>query len=63
MDNKAAARLTAVVLTISTKGASGERIDTAGPAVAEMLSQAGFQVCSTKILPDDRTAITAALVE
>lgn len=63
MDKPAAARFTAAVLTISTKGASGERIDTAGPALAEMLTRAGFQVLETKILSDDRTAITAALVD
>lgn len=63
MDDKTAPRLTAAVLTISTKGAAGQRTDTAGPAVAQMLGQAGFQVVRTTILPDDQVAITAALVE
>jgi molybdenum cofactor synthesis domain-containing protein len=54
---------TALVLTISTKGAVGQRIDTAGPAVAEMLTRAGFKVAGTKILTDDRAIITAALVQ
>ncbi len=54
---------TAAVLTISTKGAVGQREDTAGPAVAEMLRAAGFDVGEIRVLPDDRAAITAALVD
>jgi len=30
------------VLTVSDKGSRGERVDTAGPAVASMLREAGF---------------------
>ena len=32
----------AAVLTISDKGFRGERVDTSGPALREMLIQAGF---------------------
>ena len=34
----------AAVITVSDKGSRGEREDTSGPAVAEMLREAGFDV-------------------
>lgn len=54
---------TAAVLTISTKGAQGQRRDTAGPVVSEMLRQAGFEVLFQDVLPDDQAVITARLVD
>jgi molybdopterin adenylyltransferase len=53
----------AAILTISTKGAAGQRDDTAGPAVAAALKSAGFSVAVADILPDDQAAITARLVD
>ena len=38
---------TAAVITVSDKGSRGERVDTSGPALVEMLSEAGFQVIYT----------------
>lgn len=35
---------TAAVITVSDKGSRGERVDTSGPAVAEILKEHGFTV-------------------
>lgn len=51
----------AAVLTLSDAGSRGERVDTAGPAVAAMLAEAGFEVVETAILPDDPAVIAARL--
>ena len=52
---------TAVVLTISDKGARGERVDTSGPALCEMLEQAGYAVVRRIVLPDERALIANVL--
>lgn len=52
---------TAAVLTISDKGARGERADTSGPALRAMLEAEGYQVVHTAILPDERDQIARAL--
>lgn len=54
---------TAAVLTISDKGARGARVDTSGPALCEMLEQAGYAVVRRAILPDERALIAGALKE
>ena len=52
---------TAAVITISDKGWRGEREDTSGPAVAKMLTENGFQVVRTKMLPDEKDMIEEEL--
>ena len=54
---------TAAVLTISDKGARGEREDTSGPALKEMLRRAGYEVVGGAVLPDERERIAGALRE
>ncbi|MDR0862547.1 MAG: MogA/MoaB family molybdenum cofactor biosynthesis protein [Oscillospiraceae bacterium] len=54
---------TAAVITVSDKGSRGERVDTAGPAVAEILRAAGFEVAYTTIVPDERADIERELIE
>ncbi|MPZ98834.1 MAG: molybdenum cofactor biosynthesis protein [Dehalococcoidia bacterium] len=54
--------LRAAVLTVSDLGARGERVDTAGPAVAELLRGAGFEVSDTTIVPDEPDQISGRLV-
>lgn len=54
---------TAAVLTISDKGARGERVDTSGPAVRRVLEENGWTVVYTAILPDDEAQIRAALMD
>jgi cyclic pyranopterin phosphate synthase len=54
----------AVVLTASTRVASGERQDVSGPAVVAALAAAGFDVVPEPIvLPDDHARLVAALAE
>jgi molybdenum cofactor synthesis domain-containing protein len=52
---------TAGVLTISDKGSTGERVDTAGPAVAEVLKANGIDVTETAIVADERDEISMLL--
>ena len=53
---------TAAVITISDKGARGERVDTSGPAICEMLRAQGYDVVYTNIIPDEREQICAELI-
>ena len=52
----------AAVLTISDKSSRGERVDTAGPAVRELLEEAGWQASHNIILPDEQSKIEAELI-
>lgn len=47
----------AAVLTISDKGSQGLREDKAGPKVSEFLTEHGYEVIYTKILPDEQIMI------
>ena len=51
------------VLTVSTSGAQGNRQDTSGEAIREMLSGDGFEVVRSEIVPDDYGAIAAKMAE
>ena len=53
---------TAAVITLSDKGAKGERRDESGPAAADMLREAGYEVVETMILPDEPQALKAQLI-
>jgi len=53
---------TAAVITISDKAAIGERIDTSGPNLCEMLQNAGWDVAYTTIIPDEFDQIKATLI-
>lgn len=52
----------AAVLTISDKGSAGLREDTAGPAVEKILSEGGFKIVHTAILPDEKDQISRELI-
>ena len=54
---------TAAVITISDKGYRGERADTSGPNLVEILKDKGFDVTYTQIIPDDRELIKAELIK
>ena len=54
-------RFSAAVLTVSDAGSQGQRVDTAGPAVASMLTEAGFDVGAAALLPDEPEQIAAQL--
>lgn len=51
----------ASVITVSDKGFSGEREDTSGPLCAQMLHEAGYEVLTVSIVPDDQEQIEAEL--
>ena len=54
--------LRAAVITLSDKGARGEREDKSGPLIVEMLNAAGYKVEETMILPDEAKALKAQLI-
>ncbi len=54
---------TAAVLTISDSSFQRTRTDLSGPAVAELLTGAGFSVIHTSILPDEKDQIAARIIE
>jgi len=60
--NEAGAR-TAAVLTVSDSVVAGSRQDGSGPAVAEALEKAGYQVVTREAVPDERNHIENALVQ
>jgi molybdenum cofactor synthesis domain-containing protein len=55
--------LKAAVVTISTKGAAGKRIDESGPAIRAALEAAGIQVVHTKLVADGVTPVGNAIRE
>ena len=55
--------ITAAVLTMSDKGAQGERTDLSGPLIREMLRRIGAEVTYNEILPDDKDLIREKLKE
>ena len=52
---------TAAVITISDKGYRGERVDTSGPNLFNILIEKGYDVVYSSILPDDKEMIQAEL--
>lgn len=53
---------TAAVITMSDKGARGERVDESGPAAVQMLEEAGYQIVETLILPDEPALLRKELI-
>ena len=49
------------MLTVSDKGSAGERVDTAGPAVADIIERLDAQVVERAIVPDVREEISSRL--
>ncbi len=56
-------KYTAGVITISDKGYAGQREDTSGPALCEILRDNGFDVVYTTIVPDEMDDIKNELVK
>ena len=52
---------TAAVITVSDKGYRGEREDTSGPNLVKILTEKGFEVTYTTIVPDEADMIKAEL--
>ncbi len=53
----------AAVITVGNRFSTGERVDTAGPAVTSMLKDAGYDVIYTSTVPDVRDDISNELVK
>ena len=49
------------VITSSDSGYEGKREDLSGPVIEKMVTEAGYQVVSKVILPDDRKMLEAEL--
>ena len=54
---------TAAVITVSDKGYRGEREDTSGPNLVKILTEKGFTVTYTSIVPDEPEMIKEQLVK
>lgn len=54
---------TAAVITVSDKGFRGEREDTSGPALCEMLRSQGWQIIHTAVVPDEKDLICRELTD
>ncbi|ADU26420.1 MogA/MoaB family molybdenum cofactor biosynthesis protein [Ethanoligenens harbinense] len=52
---------TVAILTASDKGAAGEREDLSGPAIAELVRQAGYTVVDYALVSDDYDGLAAQL--
>ena len=53
---------TAAVITLSDKGAAGEREDKSGPLLQKMLSEAGYDVVEALLLPDGKELLKKELM-
>lgn len=50
------------VITVSTKGSRGERVDESGPALRDGLREAGHDVVYETLVPDDVEAVATAIL-
>ena len=50
------------VLTLSDKGSRGEREDTSGPRIQEMLRAEGYEIALSQIIPDHQELIEQTLI-
>lgn len=53
---------TAAWITLSDKGAAGEREDKSGPLIGEMLKEAGYNVVENVLIPDEPEMLKAQLI-
>ena len=52
----------AAVITLSDKGAAGEREDKSGPMIVEMLKDAGYDIKEMILLPDEQKKLEKELI-
>lgn len=55
-------KFTAGIITASDKGSRGEREDVSGAVIKELLLNAGYEVVSMKIFPDDENLLYEEMV-
>lgn len=53
--------LDAAILTVSDRGARGERPDAGGPALRAAVERRGWRVAEARVVADERAAIAAAI--
>ena len=51
------------IITVSDKGSQGKREDKSGPAIAEMLAEAGIEIKQTLIIPDEVEQIQKTIIQ
>jgi len=51
------------VITVSDKGARGQRQDLGGPLIQQIITQKGWEVLASTIIPDERNLIEEKLIE
>ena len=56
-------KYTAAVITVSDKASRGEREDTSGPAVCELIEKEGWSVVYRACVPDEADEIKAQLIK
>lgn len=56
-------KYTCGVLTLSDKGSRGEREDTSGALLKELVTEHGFTVIAYKIIPDQQDVIVSTLID
>lgn len=56
-------KYTAAVITVSDKGYRRERRDTSGPMLCAMLTEQGYELIHTAIVPDEEEMIKAELIK
>lgn len=56
-------RFRAAVLTLSDKGAAGEREDKSGPLIRELIEQDSYLVIDQRMIPDDQELIEKTLID
>jgi molybdopterin adenylyltransferase len=56
-------RRTAAIITVSDRGARGERADASGNALFELLIGEGFDVCFQTVVPDEAEVISRTIRE
>ena len=56
-------KYTVAVITVSDMGSRGERIDTSGPAICELVKENGYKVVYTQIIPDEKEQIQDVLMK
>ena len=59
---KADRPFTAAWITLSDKGARGERVDESGPLIGQMVREDGYEVVEEVLIPDDREIIEKELI-
>jgi molybdopterin adenylyltransferase len=55
--------INAFVITVSDRGARGERADGSGPEIAGMLEAVGMEIVGSRIVPDEKADIRRLLIE